>query len=73
MEGVRISFSKCVCTMGVGGERVCMHTTVHVWGLEDDFVELVLSFRLYLDSRDLPRPVRLVQRMLHPLSCLTGS
>lgn len=29
-----------------------MHATVHVWRSEDNSVELVLSFHLYLDSRD---------------------
>lgn len=32
--------------------RVHVHATVYVWGLEDSFVDLILSTLLYVRSSD---------------------
>lgn len=45
--------------MSVGYVYVGVYTTVFVWSSEDNFLELIVSFHLFLDARAQTRANRL--------------
>lgn len=55
-----------LCVAYVCWENVCM------WRSKDNFVEFVVSFYIYMGSRNEAKVVRLVWQAFYPPSCVPG-
>lgn len=74
---IRLSLMKClekflltIIVLCAWCVYMCAHVIACMWGSEVSFVELVVSFHLYLSSRDWPWAVKFTRQTLYPLSHL---